>query len=482
MAALAGHGDVDEHGYGEGPGQLSAESKARGPRQQRACETCRHLKVRCIFNESNPNGPCIKCTKLRQPCNIRPYYRKKRAKKADTRVADLERKMEALVASLEAQRKGPSSIPELGNSSHPTTTTKETPTSFHETAAPSLSAAHSEHTADSLSADDPGTPPTEYELEQAKKKRFVHYSQPDFSDYVDVIDRGLLTSESAYEMFDQYIDRSHCLPLVVFPPGTTAMDIRSQKPLLFLSILAVSNSVSAKMSKMLGRELNKLIAMQCIVEGKASLELLQAILIDIGFIPPPSMKEGKNYTYLVGLATAMAEDLELGKRTESAYAFQDAKRHIDDFCDLPPPQASETELRRTWLAVYYVSSSISTLSRRPSGLRWNLHTDECVKVLETSPEALTSDRFLCQILRCQRIIEDAQFQLGLDGIQDLVSFADAKTSYQLRGFDTQISEWHSDTLLFPQKGTWLSKREEISPDFIPRRCKSTPGRHRDIRT
>lgn len=83
-AASPEHGD--EHG-----------DDAKRPR---ACEACRGLKVRCDQDPAHPEQPCRRCAKAGRQCIITQPSRK-RQKKSDTRVAELEKKLDALTAALQ---------------------------------------------------------------------------------------------------------------------------------------------------------------------------------------------------------------------------------------------------------------------------------------------------------------------------------------------------------------------------------------------
>lgn len=74
------------------------------PKRPRACEACRGLKVRCEPNASNPEGACRRCAKAGRQCIVTPPSRK-RQKKADSRVAELEKRIDALTASLQATKR-----------------------------------------------------------------------------------------------------------------------------------------------------------------------------------------------------------------------------------------------------------------------------------------------------------------------------------------------------------------------------------------
>ena len=75
------------------------------PKRPRACESCRGLKVRCESDVKNPEGPCKRCAKAGRSCVVTVPSRK-RQKKSDSRVAELERKIDALTASLHATKSG----------------------------------------------------------------------------------------------------------------------------------------------------------------------------------------------------------------------------------------------------------------------------------------------------------------------------------------------------------------------------------------
>ncbi|OMP86476.1 hypothetical protein BK809_0003646 [Diplodia seriata] len=86
------------------PNSQSAQTKL-GPdgKRLRACDHCRSLKVRCDPQEENgvisEAIPCKRCLKSKKVC-VTTAPTKKRTKKADTRVAELEKKVNELTARL----------------------------------------------------------------------------------------------------------------------------------------------------------------------------------------------------------------------------------------------------------------------------------------------------------------------------------------------------------------------------------------------
>ncbi|TQV97272.1 C6 transcription factor (War1) [Cordyceps javanica] len=80
---------------------------AADPKKLRACEACRGLKVRC---EPDPREgrPCKRCGKAGRPCVVTVPTRR-RQRKTDSRVSELEKKIDALTASLQARTNSGSS-------------------------------------------------------------------------------------------------------------------------------------------------------------------------------------------------------------------------------------------------------------------------------------------------------------------------------------------------------------------------------------
>lgn len=102
---------ADSKLYQAAPAQQVALSPEQGDDQgedakrPRACEACRGLKVRCDQDPTHPEQPCRRCAKAGRQCIITQPTRK-RQKKSDTRVAELEKKLDALTAALQQSQQG----------------------------------------------------------------------------------------------------------------------------------------------------------------------------------------------------------------------------------------------------------------------------------------------------------------------------------------------------------------------------------------
>lgn len=80
---------------------LNTSANLETVRRAKACENCRGLKTKCI--PSGPGRPCVRCLKNKKICHY-PMRTRKRTRRADARVAVLERKLEMLEETLSTQK------------------------------------------------------------------------------------------------------------------------------------------------------------------------------------------------------------------------------------------------------------------------------------------------------------------------------------------------------------------------------------------
>ncbi|KAL8810551.1 MAG: hypothetical protein Q9200_002497 [Gallowayella weberi] len=78
--------------------------------------------------------------------------------------------------------------------------------------------------------------------------------------------------------------------------------------------------------------------------------------------------------------------------------------------------------------------------RRTNLIRWSSHMDDCLELLSTSPEALSSDPMLLEWVRLQRLADEVGNQISIDESSSLGS-SDVKTQYALKGFERQMNDW-----------------------------------------
>lgn len=367
------NGDVGGTQTNTQPGGPNVEKRLR------ACDSCRGLKVRCDPNETDPNGPCKRCAKAKRECIFTAPTRK-RQKKADTRVAELERKIDALTATL-SRSAGGKLLPEM-------------------IAAENV-VVRADHSIETPEWKDP----MEYrngDAQGAKRRRVDGIAETDSrrqSFYreiasvtgpigstvddeemeLDVIDRSLLTLETADKLLDRYRDELFMhFPALPLARDMTAARFRKEKPLLFLAIIAAaSSSMHVALQKELHRETLRQIAKKAVVKGEKSLEIVQAIIAIATWYLPPSHFEDINFYLLTNMATAMAVEIGLTRTTtlkvpkqeclQTPSALQGFKTKMGK-TGIPMPQffrdrgrqifpdSRSIESRRTLIAIYCMTS------------------------------------------------------------------------------------------------------------------------------
>ncbi|CZR50961.1 related to cercosporin resistance protein [Phialocephala subalpina] len=476
-ANASDHGGGDGH-HGGGPDD---------PKRPRACEACRGLKVRCEPDPNNPDGPCKRCAKANRNCVVTVPSRK-RQKKTDSRVAELEKKIDALTQSL-AQKSGTlvpaighghggeggaAAVQQEGMNTQPQHNPYQQVTNggygspygsrsevradswsgypkapefeARKTSAPPMVVAGQKRkhldsrdypsTPDSSSARKSSEAPTGFLVDAGTKPAANH-------EYADVVDRGLLTADMAAKMFECYVEKMvpH-MPAVVFPAGTTAAEVRKTQPTLFLAILsAASGSNYPELQRQLTKEVMSIYAERVICNGEKTLELIQALHISTLWYWPPEHFEELKFYQLIHIAAVMAIDIGMGKKNKKQKAKAAGLWRDHPWRRTPYPDPESIEARRAWLASYFLCCNASMGLRRPNLIRWAPFMEECVEVLENSPDAAPTDKTLCQWVRSQHIAEEVGTRFSMDDPAANVSIADQSVQYALKGFENDLEKW-----------------------------------------
>jgi len=435
------------------------------PKRPRACEACRGLKVKCEPGLDNPDGPCRRCAKAGRDCIVTQPTRK-RQKKTDSRVAELERKIDALTASLQASR-GDGALPSVST---------PTPTPTPATPAPSLPPQRSSEDANTRIAREwapvnpfgnaansgmsPAPTPQPQMGTAGQKRKFSAaegglsseqrgpalapmLSNDSHSRFSDVVDRGIITADEASALFQRYTDRmAPHLPAVIFPSGTTIDDIRRFKPILFLALMSVASSETPATQRILVRDLMDIFANKIIIRGEKSLELVQSIMVSVIWYFPPEHFEELKFYQMIHIAGVMALDIGLGRRPNNPkaglipYTWRD-----HPFRKQPLPDPSSIEARRTWLAVYFLASNVAMALHRPNLIRWQPFMTECMDILESSPDAAPTDRYLCHLVWTHHLAEEVGIQFSMDDPSVSINITDQKVQYALRGFERDLERY-----------------------------------------
>ncbi|KAJ5895633.1 hypothetical protein N7495_007324 [Penicillium taxi] len=432
------HGDASES-----PEDFQAEAK-----RPRACEPCRQLKVRCDPDPLHPDGSCKRCAKSHRPCVVTAPTRK-RQKKTDSRVSELERKIDALTATLQASQ---------GNQfpMAPPVQPPETSTARRWLREDSNVIGRKRSREGLLRPQDsPDLNQSPYPEDQkqpaAKSWRRAGETGPPRpvtqNTGPDVIDRGIVSAEMASAAFDRYVnDMSLELPIVVFPPGTTMDDVRREKPALFLAIAAIaSGPFSREVQDALLDEMYRYIADSIVVKGRKSLDLVQALLVScIWYMPPDNLEELKFYQ-LIGMAVTLAMDMGLNRRSNGDLRpLHQVREVVTRDATRGPMDLDGPEVRRTWMGCYFLAIQVATALRRMQTVKWQPYMDESIRILETHPDALPSDHKLVWWAKLGFIMEEAGSQLTSEDPKSVILFTDSKTRFTIKAFANQLAQFRRD--------------------------------------
>lgn len=136
---------------------------------------------------------------------------------------------------------------------------------------------------------------------------------------------------------------------------------------------------------------------------------------------------------MVNCAAVMALDLGLGRRPTPNVL----KLNVGPFTR-SHPNADGIEARRTFIVCYYLCMSIAMVLRRPILLRWTRYMEESVNMLETSPDALPSDRILSQHVKMAHIGEEISAQFSMDDPSLDIGISEPKVVYALKVFENEL--------------------------------------------
>ncbi|KAF1846324.1 uncharacterized protein K460DRAFT_286653 [Cucurbitaria berberidis CBS 394.84] len=483
-------GDHDGSAH-ETPGSTKSPGDFKRPR---ACDSCRGLKVRC--DQERPDQSCRRCAKAGRLCITTPPTRK-RQKKADSRVAELERKIDALTATLHAQKTGVPDVKHHGGIPQYDGNTPATALPEGSFRAGTLSHDWSNSPANRYSDIPPGYGPAQtiQRGPEPKRRKLAdgHASIPEDMDalhrdlaehpemkrsgrtkihadhqHINGLVDNLMSPDVAERVFLRYVnDICPHFPAVPFPPGTTAREIRDKKPLLFLSILAGSSHGSAEqlVSQDVQRELTKILKDQLadIIwrNGEKSLEIVQALQVAVLWYRPPLHFEQHNFYMMVNCATIMALDLGLGRKATPNVM----KLSIGPFRGYHP-NSSSIEARRTFLVCYYLCMSITMVLRRPILLRWTKYMEESLKILETAPDALPSDQLLCRQVKMARIGENISIQFCMDDPSMEMVISEPKVIYALKMFENDLQQLRDENAKMGEVDPTLRLAEHVTNLYL----------------
>ncbi|KAI4764553.1 hypothetical protein E4T51_02458 [Aureobasidium sp. EXF-12344] len=423
--------------------ERTALSDLGGHKQNRACQACRASKVRCRRLDDGPS--CARCSKAGRPC-VPSEESSKRQKRLDTRsVENIETRLKALTDIL--QHRG------VDTSATPTNTAERT------------------NELDTLSATallDAHRPASSFELSAAQV-------EPSICD--------IINDETTSMIFDHF--RANMLqhfPFVAFSSDVDASEIRETRPILLLAILDAAGDgyFDMEIARRLRKRLTQIYSTYALENSTDGMTMLQALIISVLWnksLHPPQVGAQLDALQSSYAAANMAKEMGLESRLRSWSWNKSLPIQSDRLRGATSEyQFSTLEVRRIWLACYYISSkymscisrddftltwsSASLATQTRSLVSWSRQMDECLEVLSTSPAALASDKMLCAYVRLQHVLEEFEAQLPPGLGPKAVGIAHRAAKRQLAEWATSLHIWN-DSLRSSQQFVTLYIHELV---------------------
>ncbi|KAK6499788.1 hypothetical protein TWF481_010146 [Arthrobotrys musiformis] len=361
--------------------------------KSRACVGCRSMKIKCVpVPKSNK---CEACLRLMRPCEA-PGPIKPRMKPSQ-KFQELERKIELLTSVLQTEKADPG---------------------------PSLSQGQNQ-TIDGSPQNSEDFPPKNHYLQALVSP------QPNFQsggNSGDIIDQGAIDISTASTLFNYWADNIRPIfPIVQFSSNQDVHSVRSNTPVLFLTILTISSAaVDPTFLDRLLPQLNNLFAQEVFVLGNRSIDLLQALILFSQYHIQP--REAKTFplTQHVYNAMAMASDLMLEEKIKAT---------------ANEPDESTFEACRVLLGIYFAASASSTLLRRSQFNLFQPAYQKYTTILRSTETPNPDDMWLCKLVELQQVSEDASLSLNQPYNVEADSFEDTKIRSLFNLLQHRLSEW-----------------------------------------
>ena len=339
---------------GTAPVRHGPSKRAKRQKNHQTCESCKQLRVCCVLDPSLPIPKCKRCIQTNRECALIPESKMRRRMRTDTRMNKLERRFESLKCLL-TQRGFPITEDAADEAEavefdiEEKTRSEISPFSTDARSAGPLAVSDSfcvnfvtrQEQQDVNSASfqllsNQGTPTFKEQSISDRSPRAPIENLPPKSRctcdtvnkhrkprhstlHLDVVDRRVISMDKATQLFDTYVNNllpHH--PIVVFPEGTTAQEIRQTKPILFLAVIAAAAATSdPDLNFSFSKELLQLYAERVMTNGTKSLELIQSILVTTVWYCPPDHFDELAFSQYIHAAATMALDMCLEQKTRN---------------------------------------------------------------------------------------------------------------------------------------------------------------------
>ncbi|KAI1445894.1 hypothetical protein F5Y02DRAFT_94314 [Annulohypoxylon stygium] len=358
-----------------------------------ACSPCALAKAKCIRSSNVPSARCDRCERLEKDCVGQVHKPRKKRQSRPSKTAQLEERLNNLVDYIKANNSG--DVPDPLRSS-----SKPRQLSPYSRAVEGSTQLHSPET-DVTHGNTP-TQPSRINHEPETTILPIPHSYNERAPRVCVcrnpageVPIPLEPDETNLSIYINKLLPNY--PFVPISPGTTAAELASNRPFLFSTIRMVASYRNLKSMRAQNYFILKHISEHMLMRSERSLEILQSILLVLGYYHYHCMVHAQ-MNNLIGLANSLAADMGINRNPE----WQERTRLLQANPEAPPARTNEE--RRALLGVWYMTSIISLAFQRIDPPRYTPYIDQCSKELEASQE-YESDVLLIHLVRIQNLSE-----------------------------------------------------------------------------
>lgn len=168
---------------------------------------------------------------------------------------------------------------------------------------------------------------------------------------------SVIEPDTATRIFDRYVaDMATHLPAVMFEEGTTAAEVRKNRPVLFLAILDTASvgMLETDVQLRINEMLLEVYANSILRNGEKSLDLVQALMVSVIWYRPPKRYEQMNVYMLTHISALMALDFGMGRKLNASRNARVATNVGQAQTPKSFLRSDSVEARRTWLGCYFV--------------------------------------------------------------------------------------------------------------------------------
>ncbi|RYP48757.1 hypothetical protein DL768_005414 [Monosporascus sp. mg162] len=230
-------------------------------------------------------------------------------------------------------------------------------------------------------------------------------------------------------------------PFVTLRPGITIAELASTKPFLFTTIKMVASYRNLRSMRAQNYLITRHISEQMMLRSERSLEMLQAILLVLGYYHYHCMMHAQMGN-LTALANSLAADLGINRAPE----LQERTRLL--LHNPEAPRARTNDERRALCGPRSSRSisglpdhSVSLAFQRLDPVRYPPYLSQCLRELEVNKE-YESDLFLVNLVRIQHLTERISRLHAKDHVDDdLPGVARAPMNVYLNAFQGELDRY-----------------------------------------